>query len=211
MLTHSRIKHYLAVIPVLALVSGILSSPPAAATPTSEDPGYVIVDVSSAVQVGDRVFYPTGPIDADTVVVIPGPDGSLPGGMTEAQLAAVVAHQIIPISPYTVTGWAAPGGGGYGPISTAANYVIGTSSDTKWGYSFNVNGDVALSGATGVALGFYEGYNGSTFGTWQAWYSLGFVGVGGSSPTTYVPWGTTCAYPKFQAASALASAGQFFA
>jgi len=51
--------------------------------------GYVIVDPNSAVQFDGATFYPTGPISDDTLVVIPGAAGSLPGGLTVAPIPAL--------------------------------------------------------------------------------------------------------------------------
>lgn len=55
-------------------------------------PGYLIVDPSQAVSTTEGLFYPTGPIDDSTLVMIPNPDGSLPGGLTSQKLDAMTSR-----------------------------------------------------------------------------------------------------------------------
>ena len=55
--------------------------------------GYIIVYPGDAIASSDAVFLETGPISRDTLVVVAEPDGSLPGGMTEADVAELVAQR----------------------------------------------------------------------------------------------------------------------
>lgn len=73
--------------------SGDPAAVQAAAVQAADDAGYLIVQASDGVPAkGGATFYPTGEIDDDTMVVFAEPDGSLPGGITEAQLSAILAQ-----------------------------------------------------------------------------------------------------------------------
>lgn len=93
----------LSVLAAAAIALPLLTLPGAAIGPTpnpvpvqaptaadSGSGGYVIVHPT---ETSGGTFYPTGSIDSDTTVVIAEPDGSLPGGLTEDQIAALIASQ----------------------------------------------------------------------------------------------------------------------
>lgn len=58
----------------------------------ADDAGYIIVNGSDADPGAGGMFYPTGPIAPETLVVIANADGSLPGGMTEQELQERIAQ-----------------------------------------------------------------------------------------------------------------------
>ncbi|QIS44400.1 hypothetical protein [Clavibacter capsici] len=176
-------------------------------------PGYLIVDPSQAVSTAEGLFYPTGPIDDSTLVVIPNPDGSLPGGLTREKLDAMTSRtaadsdagdssaraateqdgeDITPDSghtyfAYSSIDWSTP---------TEGDYVVGFSDETRTDYTFDVFSDGEMN--FGQGLGYYRGYNGSTIGIQLAWYGLGYADKthhGGAS----VPWGDVAASTQFRA------------
>lgn len=55
--------------------------------------GYVILDPTSAETTDSGTFYPSGHIPDGTLVVIRNDDGSLPGGLTVAQLELLIEAQ----------------------------------------------------------------------------------------------------------------------
>lgn len=168
--------------------------------------GYVIVYPASS-KSSDVTFYPTGPIDASTLVVVAEPDGSLPGGMSESDIAIVVeklrdgdeirseARSTAEAVPM-VTQWA------YAATAAAwSGAYNGTNLATGWGgtawYGFN-----AASGTSqrnvGQGLGYYRGYNGSVFGLWGVYYNLGSA-TASSNGGMSVPWDNVLATQKFKA------------
>jgi len=174
-------------------------------------------------------FYPTGPVAEDALVIIPNDDGTLPFGLTQAQvkklaalepaqrdvaLAKLIGTQ--PSATVTATSMsaAAPvatatslGGHTY---SAAAVWSAPWTGDNIWGYdstarvtySFNVTAGTNQQ-AAGQGLGYYRGYNGSTLGTWSAWYGLGIASDGAASGGS-VPWGSVLAPAQFKAKSTIA-------
>ena len=53
--------------------------------------GYVVAKPQRNSQRSDgTMFFATGPVDADTLVVIPNPDGSLPGGLSISEMNKTV-------------------------------------------------------------------------------------------------------------------------
>lgn len=143
-------------------------------------------------------FYPTGIVPEGTLLVIPDEDGRLPGG---ASLADPAARQA---SGLSMTAAVECYGGTYMAVlntwtgvQTATNCVhIGTVSGTAT-YWFGVAAGLPAA-AIGQGLGYYQGYNGSTFGVWAKWYNLGYASDGGST-STVVPWVNVAANPKFKA------------
>ncbi|MGV8880842.1 MAG: hypothetical protein ACOH19_01700 [Rhodoglobus sp.] len=173
--------------------------------------GYVIVGTESAVETGGATFYPTGEISDDTLVVIANPDGSLPNGLTEETLTAVVAERraaeaagtALPdtsdisdgvvarlTGAYSATsaGWSSPYTGGS---------LIGIDDSSVAGYGFNVAPNSSQVNV-GSGLGYYRGYNGSEFGIWATWYNLGSASDGTPGGST-VPWGNVAATTQFRA------------
>ncbi len=86
------------VVAVLMLSVTPVSARPAMSSPhhlatstTTTGVGYIVVNPSKKVTRGDATFYPTGPLSADTLVVIANQDGSLPNGLTLTSLKTMVA------------------------------------------------------------------------------------------------------------------------
>jgi len=216
-------------IPLL-LTTAVLSAAPANAANskgTHHGPihgnGYVIVDPTQAVKDGNSVFYPTGPVSDDTLVVIPNADGSLPGGMTMASLQAAVSQiqaaaanvgsdAAVPLhsdgslgaAPQTKVPATAADGTYYSWAATSAGWsgsyeggaVIGTSWTAEALYNFNTQ-DGFNEAASGMGIGHYRGYDGSTFGTWTTWYDVGTADNGDAG--SWVPWGYVAAPEQFEA------------
>ncbi len=173
----------------------------------ADERGYIIVSSEDSVRGEDEsVFFPTGPISEGTLVVVALPDGSLPGGLTVAKLDQLVAEKR---SRNSLQGG---GGGGtllsnfpyaYAATSTGMSSaytgqsLIGADPTAVASYVFNAQINSTQLNA-GQGLGYYRGYNGSVFGTWQAWYNLGTGSadqVGGGT----APWGEVAAVEKFRA------------
>lgn len=197
-------------MPLMMAASFLMATQPARAEEqtsaerarAADQAGYIIVDPQDAVAVDGRTFYPTGPISDETIVVIPDPDGSLPNGLTEATLKEFVAQRA------TVTSAASSDVGlmatQYSYIATSAGWsgaytggsIIGWDAYATVWYNFTAARGTSQRNA-GSGLGFYQGYNGSEFGTWSAWYHLGTATAsttGGGS----VPWGNVAATAKFR-------------
>ncbi len=203
----------------LIFVALSASSANSASAKMVEGEGYVIVYPQDALQSAQGTFFPTGDIDEDTVVVIAESDGSLPGGITERQLAEMIAARSAATAERLglgVTGaWSreASNGGptvtpsgahsytaGYtwtGPFS--GSNIWGWDDTAKVGYTFNVT-EGSNQKAGGQGLGHYRGYNGSEFGVWQNWYGLGVASSNSNGGAT-VPWGSVLATAKFKAIS----------
>lgn len=91
-------------VAVWALASLALSAGPVALAASGEDsqdssPAWVIAEPRLAPSKGSDAsgggqFYATGPVDEGTLVVIPNDDGSLPGGITKADLDAWAAGDL---------------------------------------------------------------------------------------------------------------------
>lgn len=224
-------------VPLTVLALGIGAVPANAASggsggvgsgPTGgDDYGYVVVDPSQAEATSNGTFYPTGAVDADTLVVIPNADGSLPAGVTQAKLDAIhsqlntaagvkAAEQL----GYTVAGPGAAKSSGAStnavasPSATQASHaysassagfsrafagpnIIGTTATTTVNYNFSI-GQGFDQFVAGQGLGYYRGYNGSEFGTFSKYYTLN-----SATPTTAgggtVSWGNVAAQTQFKA------------
>ena len=187
---------------------------------SSSDYDYVVVNPAAATEVGEEVFFPTGEIDDDTLVIIPDANGQLPFGLSPDQIAALHAElepgETLQIDAQVameagappVTSIAAIGAGytatssAWGPVSQATTaFIAGPGGRAH--YKFDVHtgfGQVNV----GNALGYYRGYNGSQFGVWQKWYHQGTANensIGGLSNGT--SWYNVSAYPAFQGQCAI--------
>lgn len=143
------------------------------------------------------VFYPTGPAPAGTLFVIPNEDGTLPSGFE----SSAAATQSGGVTAYAST--ACLGGTYIAPLNTWTNVLVGqncqiygTATGTA-SYWFGVAPGMPEA-AFGQGLGYYQGYNGSTFGIWGKWYSLGTASDGVPGGGT-VPWQNVAGNPKFMA------------
>jgi len=189
-------------------------------------PGFVIINPRASGTVTTRAgtFYPTGPIDDDTLIVIANSDGTLPGGLTETRLEqlvearssgdgnAIQSHEFS-VSAEGVTA-ASKVSALLGRSYIAAPYAW-TSAYTGagiWGwdetatvsYTFSVT-EGTNQQAAGQGLGYYRGYNGSELGVWAKWYSLGVLATSGTTGGGTVPWGAVVATAKFKAMSTVPS------
>lgn len=206
----------------------ILSASPANASIADEakPDGYVIVDLSQATSTNARTtndgvtFYPTGPISEGTLVVIPQPDGSLPGGLTVAELNEKVAQSkshtaLIDGSEFIDASVTTNAAAQASPTRTAASYAYSANSSTTWSrnfqgtsiwgydatarvqYNFSTPAGYNQTNA-GQGLGYYVGYNGSEMGLWSQFYNLGSARPGVSGGGS-VPWGEVLATAQFRA------------
>ena len=205
-----------AVIGSAAILLAMPGVPAASAAQVSPNaPDYVIVYPSEAVTTSRGTFYPTGPVDEDTIVVIANEDGTLPGGLTEAQVrelaaggsaARAVVEDMDLDSPSMASDVVMP----MASHSYAAVYnkwsieysganIWGYDSSTRVSYTFSVT-EGTNQQATARGLGYYYGYNGSELGYWAQWYALGLASDG-SPGGAQVPWGAVIATAKFKAMS----------
>ncbi len=138
---------------------------------------------------GAAVFHPTGTVSDDTLVVIPNDDGTLPFGLTSAEVEefaalsptsgdaalatlippeAVAASAISPaainsVHPYTATAvWSA---------AYSGNNIWGWDDTARVSYTFSVT-EATNQQAAGQGLGHYRGDNGSEMAVWSAWYGF---------------------------------------
>ena len=173
--------------------------------------GYIVVGPSDAQVAGDATFYPTGPISDDTLVVIKDSDGNLPGGLTTSDLQTLVQQKragtlttsadettapssvVTPLTTYY--SWSATSFQWSG--SYAGGSLIGWDDSATATYYFRTK-DATSETAAGDGIGYYRGYNGSTFGTWSSWYALGNAGTSGHTKAG-IPWGNVAAVKKFEA------------
>lgn len=177
----------------------------------ADERGYLIIDSSDGVHTSNGTFYATGELDEGTLVVISEPDGSLPGGITEADLATLVAARRsgdsstptnatsneltdASIAPMSLYGWSANVSGWSG-VWTGGS-VWGWDPSAEVSYYFETSWWTYQT-AVGQGLGYYEGYNGSQFGIWSKWYGLGSADSGGGGGV--VPWGEVIGTKKFRA------------
>lgn len=187
--------------------------------------GYIIVDRADSVNVDGATFHPTGPISEDTLVVIPDEDGTLPDGLTEEGIQSIIAQKrsgALTQDSVTVDAAAAPEGDVaaratlYSWAATSAQMsraynggsFIGLNSNTTASYYFYTQSGFGQR-AAGNGMGFWTGYNGSQFGTWERFYGVGNAGTAGTGGS--VPWGNVAATQKFQARCTVTAAcfGQF--
>jgi len=199
-------------VPVAAALLALGAAPANASTADQNtDGGYVIADPSAARVTSDGVFFPTGKIGADTVVVIPEADGSLPNGLTNGKLAKLYgARRALPASAHeqstTPLQVSAAAASSYAYLASSASSwskafagpnIIGADTGVKVKYRFTVASSTSQTNA-GQGLGYYRGYSGSEFGTWSKWYNLGVADTR-TPGLTSVPWGNVAAQAKFRA------------
>lgn len=179
------------------------------------DHDYVVVNPAAATQVGDEVFFPTGEISDETLVIVPNDNGQLPFGLAPEQIAALHAElepgEALTIDAHVAMEAGAPPqatlaaiGSGYsavasawGPISQSTTALIMGPGGRTY-YAFDVAPGTSQVNS-GNARGYYRGYNGGQFWVWQGWYLQGTASsnsVGGASNGT--PWYNVSAFPAFQ-------------
>jgi len=213
-------------VPVLAASLILVGSVPAGAAvqDNTKSKGYVVVQASEGIAgKGGAVFYPTGPISSDTLVVIAEPDGSLPGGLTEDRLREMVADRKAQGSAASKTFESAvamdpvQASAQSGAVTSlaATQYGYGASSSIDWSGAWTGGGKIGLTDTATASysflaaaftsqrnvaqgLGYYRGYNGSQFGTWSAWYNLGSA-TASTAGGGAVPWGNVSAVSKLRA------------
>lgn len=125
-----RISRLLPVIGVTALSVGVIASPAPAApadplaaqAAAADDRGYIIVHEKDGIEGRDgSVFFPTGEIAADTIVVIAEPGGKLPAGVTVEKIEDFVAARRSADSGQA-------GGGSGGSLTSNFTYAYTASS-----------------------------------------------------------------------------------
>lgn len=158
-------------------------------TPTSnQTQQVVVVDLNEPgiEVVGDSVFFPTGEISDSTKVVLPEVESYLRRGSDSGESARANPQ---------FSFYAPPGGAWVGPYTSNVGF-IGLNDESRqiysWGVIAGTNQQACLEG-----IGFYRGYNGSSFSIWSRYYSLGC----GQSNAGSVPWGNTMALPSVRARS----------
>jgi hypothetical protein len=176
--------------------------------------GYMILHKSDGEPVGDTTFYPTGPINSTTIVVMANDDGTLPDGMSQTQLQGLVqAHRAnashtsmsttatasATVAPYSSAVWSVAQGSWSGAYNLGAN--IGWNSSARASYSFKTS--CGCQQANGNGLGYYYGYLGSTYGLYSKWYWVGWSA--GDWQSTTVPWGNITANRQFRAGCTLSN------
>lgn len=168
---------------------------------TSPDTKVFIVDSRTAVELQDAVFYPTGDLDRDTLIVMP--ELYRAAGLTYADVARVATYGEMEGALAAGNSRMSCGGsttGVYGSWSAPVEsncHVAGHNGYTEyysWAVPFGTNQD-----GCGQGKGYYQGYNGSTFGVWMTYYGLGCGTSGGAT----VPWGNVWAYPAVKAQSTI--------
>jgi hypothetical protein len=224
----------LSAVPANAAVNDHSNASPAhSAAQPSSPPGYVIADTAHAVNVdggaaaGGATFYPTGPVNDSTLVIIPNPDGSLPNRLTQAKLTALATQAKSDPTAAQSLGFTVASAGSQttaspvaenkevvSPDSASYNHaysatsgswsgqynggsVIGVSDTATVTYSWDTPPGFAQTNA-GRGLGYYRGYNGGDFGVWSNWYNLGTASDGDDGEAS-VPWGSVAANSAFMA------------
>lgn len=219
----------LAAIVALAVV-GTTASAASAAPPSIADK---LVDRSISRQVvfagqgveqenGD-VFYETGPVSADTLIVVPDDNGLMPGGLTRQEAVKTYAEGgVAGLRRAMDSTREAEGSASSAPLGSSLDasasvnaisqtFITGlcctwqqfTHPTALWGWddTATVNYRYAVQAGTrqsACAEGrhYYRGYNGSDFGVWSTWSSLGCKSAGIGWKTASFWWGSIIAYPQ---------------
>lgn len=223
----SKLKALITIGATAALAASVaFAAAPATAAPAASKPsavsnsgdGYVIINAQEGVKgANGSTFYPTGPLGNDTLVVIAEPDGSLPNGLTESTLKALTTERKVQRAVANPDAVASPMAGTlYAYAATSAgwsgDYTGGSHIGTDWSARIQYNFWAAAGSSqtnVGQGLGYYQGYNGGSFGVWSQWYNLGSATSSGGG--TNVPWGNVAAVAKFHAKCATTTAcGGYF-
>ena len=100
---------------------------------------------------------------------------------------------ITPMASTSLTSFWVPIGNGWTGEIRGNTYLMGSAGKT---YSWFMDGSSNTT-ACAQGVGYYQGYNGSSFGLWRAWYDIGC----GRSAVVGVPWDNVSAYPTIRARS----------
>lgn len=162
---HKSLSRGLVIATVLAsqitgAYGAVGSSTPDQSVASSRLVRVVAIQGSGVVHSADgSTFYPTGPVPAGTLLVIPDEDGTLPSGFSLSEVAANART-----APILAAGVECYGGtymaliNTWTSVQTASNCIhIGTSTGTAT-YWFGVAAGLPLA-ALGQGLGYYQGYN----------------------------------------------------
>ncbi|OJU41224.1 MAG: hypothetical protein BGN97_15895 [Microbacterium sp. 69-10] len=191
-----------------------LTKDPVRVAKAADAAGYIIVPAADAFPYEGGTMYPTGPISADTLVVIQNPDGSLPDGLSvpaieaavaakrqggdpAAAAAAVAAAKPQGVSPAltAAVGWYPGANGGWSRAFTVGS-LIGWDKTARAGYSYST---YIYTDASGNGLGYeYKCVSSTYCGQVSAYYWVGFADyrtgyISGGS----VPWGNVAANRMF--------------
>lgn len=183
----------------------------------------VVIADDGATQPDGRTFYRTGKIHSDTLVVIPGADGLLPGGITRSAGGEILLSEgsdalvrEIDASLGDVSimaawrNWSAPIGSGWAMYEHRVGFA-GDDWDRKLDYSFSVTNGTTQWACT-KGRGYRRGYLGGEFGVWEEWYNTGCRQGSSGQTTNTVPWGYILSLPamRFQSQHSWAiAAGQW--
>ncbi|MGR0161444.1 hypothetical protein ACUUMC_16180 [Paenarthrobacter nitroguajacolicus] len=88
--------------------------------------------------------------------------------------------------------WAPWGNGWSGEIRRNTSFSSPNGKYYNWYMDSSTN-----TTACALGVGYYQGYNGSSFELWRAWYDIGC----GRAATVRVPWDNVLAYPAFNVRS----------
>lgn len=154
----------------------LLSAGPATAATSSAKPlttvgdGYVVANPAAGVKIdSSTTFYPTGPLDSGTVVVIPNADGSLPGGLTTTKLKALFAAtkaqgpaqaEALGFSVANDSGIVSPATSGPKATSAAvtpfasSSHAYGAASATEWSRPYTGGNIIGTTASTKVIYSF---------------------------------------------------------
>jgi hypothetical protein len=148
-------------------------------------------------EVAADLGLPSGPLDASERQRVLAGISNLPvaaSGTNEAQATRngistqPTAAQSYFWSPFSFF----PGGSYSGAYRRNASFIGSSGFDYQWQVAAGSNSQACTLGA-----GYYQGYNGGSFGLWKDWYGLG-CGRGGGA---HVPWDNVAAYPELMAKS----------
>ncbi len=105
----------------VAMMASTASAGAAEEVVAEPEQDYVIVDPRNAVSTSEGTFYPTGPLDDDTVVVVANDDGTLPGGLSEARLGELLASGDEALNAVASQGFEVAGGGQSAGVAATAS------------------------------------------------------------------------------------------
>jgi hypothetical protein len=110
-----------------------------------------------------------------------------PGGKKKSE------PTVTPMANSDYTNFYAPIGGGWSGEIRRNTSFIGSAGHY---YNWYMDGSSSTT-VCGQGVGYYQGYNGGSFGLWRAWYDVGC----GRAATVRVPWDNVSAYPAFNVRS----------
>lgn len=156
---------------------------------------------------GTPTFIPLPENARQSLVVLPEVARSLdlkPGKVAKADESRVFGElgapggkkksepTVTPMASNYTSFYAPIGNGWSGEIRRNTSFVGSAGKVYNWYMDGSSNTTVC-----GQGVGYYQGYNGGSFGLWRAWYDVGC----GRAATVSVPWDNVSAYPAFNVRS----------